>query len=127
MDRLTPSTLYAGTWGGGVFLSKNSGKSWTAVNSGLTDLQILRLAIDGSDVFVGTYTKGVFKMDVSLLGVDEAVKEDQFAFYPNPARDNLHVRSINDSHSPVSIKMNKFLHLGDLTGNLAFFIQHLIL
>jgi hypothetical protein len=31
----TPSTLYAGTYGGGVFQSTNSGGSWSAVNIGV--------------------------------------------------------------------------------------------
>ena len=31
----TPSMLYAGTAGGGVFQSTNSGGSWSAVNTGL--------------------------------------------------------------------------------------------
>lgn len=42
----TPSTLYAGTDGGGVFKSTNGGASWLAVNSGLTDKYIRSLAVD---------------------------------------------------------------------------------
>ncbi len=49
-----PAILYAGTSGGfpgetsfgGVYKSTNSGASWSKVNSGLTDLNIIALAID---------------------------------------------------------------------------------
>jgi hypothetical protein len=42
----TPSTLYAGTWGKGVFQSTNSGGSWSAVNTGLGNIDAHALAID---------------------------------------------------------------------------------
>ena len=34
IDPHDPSTLYAGTYGGGVFKSTNGGGSWSAVNTG---------------------------------------------------------------------------------------------
>ena len=37
IDPVTPTTLYAGTDGGGVFKSTNGGGNWSAVNTGLTD------------------------------------------------------------------------------------------
>jgi hypothetical protein len=43
---ITPSTLYVGTNGGGVFRSTTSGASWTAVNNGLTDVGVQAVAID---------------------------------------------------------------------------------
>src|SRR5271169_5139892 len=46
--------LFAGTWGGGVFLSTNNGTSWTAVNSGLTNFSIMSLAVSGTNLFAGT-------------------------------------------------------------------------
>src|SRR2546422_1378767 len=42
----TPTTLYAGTNGGGVFKSTNLGASWSAVNTGLTSPGVLALAVD---------------------------------------------------------------------------------
>src|SRR5262249_33978178 len=49
-----PSTLYAGTSGGGVFKSLNGGQSWTAINNGIYSAyaglpgppEVLSLAID---------------------------------------------------------------------------------
>jgi hypothetical protein len=74
IDPVTPSTLYAGTEGGGVFKSTDSGASWSAVNTGLPsgDLgpSVQALAIDPltpstlyagglADPFSGT--RGMFK------------------------------------------------------------------
>src|SRR5450759_3571560 len=53
------ANLFAGTYGGGVFLSTNNGTSWTAVNSGLTNTNIRCLAVSASNLFAGT-DDGVF-------------------------------------------------------------------
>ncbi len=53
------TNLFAGTWDG-VFLSTNSGASWTSVNTGLTNTFIQALAISGTNLFAGTNT-GVFR------------------------------------------------------------------
>ena len=62
VDPTTPGTVYAGT-GAGVFKSTNSGGSWAAANTGLTDLSIHALAIDPTaptTLYAGTYA-AVFK------------------------------------------------------------------
>jgi hypothetical protein len=46
IDPTTPGTLYAGTYGGGVFKSTNAGGNWSAVNTGLTSNYVYALAID---------------------------------------------------------------------------------
>ena len=38
IDPQTPSMLYAGTYGGGVFKSTDGGTSWGTFDNGLTDL-----------------------------------------------------------------------------------------
>ena len=53
------TNLFAGTVGGGVFLSSNNGTSWTAVNSGLTNSYVFALATSGTNLFAGT-DGGVF-------------------------------------------------------------------
>jgi hypothetical protein len=63
MNPLTPSTLYAGTYGGGVFRSKDSGVTWTAVNTGLTIGSVTSLAINPltpTTLYAGTYG-GIFR------------------------------------------------------------------
>ncbi len=63
------TNLFAGTspgyeqyYGGGVFRSTDSGKSWTAVNNGLTDtygITVTALAVSGTNLFVAV-GNGVF-------------------------------------------------------------------
>ena len=64
IDPQTPSTLYAGTSGGGVFQSPDGGASWRAINTGLTIPYINALAIDPqtpSTLYTGTNGAGVFQ------------------------------------------------------------------
>ena len=59
---MTPATLYAGTWG--VYKSTDSGGTWAAANTGLTDLDVQALAINPSTpatLYAGTWNGGVFK------------------------------------------------------------------
>ncbi len=53
------TNIFAGTEGGGVFLSTNKGANWSAVNNGLSNLGIRALAVIGTNLFAGTST-GVF-------------------------------------------------------------------
>jgi photosystem II stability/assembly factor-like uncharacterized protein len=65
IDPATPSTVYAATLPGGVFKTSNGGTNWSAVNSGVTNLNIVALAIDPlapSSVYAGSSNNGgVFK------------------------------------------------------------------
>ena len=63
IDPATPTTLYAGIRNRGVYKSTDSGGSWSASNTGLTNLTIQALAIDPATpatVYAGT-AGGVFK------------------------------------------------------------------
>ena len=63
IDPVTPATLYAGTYRGGVFKSMNGGESWSAVNTGLPNLNVFSLVIDPQTpptLYVGIEA-GVFK------------------------------------------------------------------
>lgn len=53
------TNLFAGTGGGGVFLSTNNGESWTEVNNGLTTSSVRAFIVSGTDLFAGTLG-GVF-------------------------------------------------------------------
>jgi uncharacterized repeat protein (TIGR02543 family) len=64
IDPLTPSTLYAGTDNGGVFRSTDGGSTWTALNTGHTNLSVWALAINPlspSTLYAGTWGYGVFR------------------------------------------------------------------
>ena len=64
IDPTTPATLYAGTYGGGVFKSTNSGGNWAAAMTGLSNLPVGALAINPttpSTLYAGVRYGGVFK------------------------------------------------------------------
>src|SRR5207249_8351746 len=64
IDSQTPSTLYAGTWGGGVFKSTDGGGTWGAVNTGLTTTALHAVAVDPrtpATIYTGMSYHGVFK------------------------------------------------------------------
>ena len=55
------SYLFAGTYDHGVFVSSDSGASWSAADSGIAGMNVQTLVVHGSDIFAGTDTKGVFR------------------------------------------------------------------
>ncbi len=62
----TDQTIFAGTWGNGVFKSVNGGASWTAVNTGVSSIYVVSLAISPNyaadqTIFAGTWGSGVVK------------------------------------------------------------------
>jgi hypothetical protein len=62
IDPHTPTTLYAGTYGG-VFKSTDAASTWSAVNAGLTNPGVHALAIDPltpGRLYAGTFGAGVF-------------------------------------------------------------------
>src|SRR6187402_335598 len=64
IDPQTPTTIYAGTYGGGVFKSLDSGAHWFPINAGLLDRYVTALQIQPDapeTVYAGTYDSGVFK------------------------------------------------------------------
>jgi len=63
IDPANPATLYAGSYGNGVFMSTDSGGTWVAVNTGLRTPYIFALGVDPTapaTVYAGT-DGGVFK------------------------------------------------------------------
>ena len=59
--------LFAG--GGGVYISPDSGATWTQANSGLTDPSIATLAQFGGILFAGTEYGGLFSSTILTLCV----------------------------------------------------------
>jgi hypothetical protein len=64
-----PTRVFAGTDGGGVFMSKDSGATWTSSSTGLTDRTVRSLAFGSDGIAAGT-NKGV------ALSPDGAVWHD---------------------------------------------------
>jgi hypothetical protein len=50
------SNLFAGTLGGGVFVTSCQGASWTSANTGLGNLNVQALAVQGDYLLAGTYS-----------------------------------------------------------------------
>ncbi len=48
------NNLFAGTWGGGVFVSTDQGNTWKGVNDGINDLRILSFGFCDTTVLIGT-------------------------------------------------------------------------
>jgi photosystem II stability/assembly factor-like uncharacterized protein len=55
--------IYAGSNSDGVFKSVDNGDNWVLVNSGLLGLDITCMLSTGSDIFVGTYYNGLYKLN----------------------------------------------------------------
>ena len=55
------ATLYASAWGDGVIRSVNGGDSWTPINDGLGEAAVMTMEVVGEKLYVGTYSKGVFR------------------------------------------------------------------
>ncbi|MBF0232600.1 MAG: hypothetical protein HQK65_06120 [Desulfamplus sp.] len=78
IDPATPTTVYAGTYGGG-FKSTDGGTNWTKINSGLTDINIYTFAIDPittSNVYAGT-PSGLWKASGLSLSSSTATTNAQ--------------------------------------------------
>src|SRR5690242_9599841 len=57
-----PQTVYAGSFGMGIFRSEDRGQTWTAVNTGLSDPFILSLTAGPNGmIYAGTFRGGVFR------------------------------------------------------------------
>jgi hypothetical protein len=94
IDPVTPSTLYAGLDGSGVY-KKIASADWVAINAGLSNLSVKALAIkaDASRLFAGTDGSGVFYGDGS----------GSWAACPNTGNgmSNLYIRSLTVAGSTL--------------------------
>jgi photosystem II stability/assembly factor-like uncharacterized protein len=64
IDPTDPEIVYAGSYGSGVYKSRDGGRTWFSTSLGLTNLHIYSLAIDPTHpevIYAGTYKSQVFK------------------------------------------------------------------
>ena len=112
------TNLFAGTYGGGVFMSANNGTSWTEVNYGLGNTQVSSLTVSDTNLFAGTYSSNVWRSPLSEmitsvegssigLPIGFAISQN----YPNPFNPSTMIS--------YSIPRNSFVHLKvfDILGN----------
>ena len=54
-------TLYATSWGEGIFRTTNDGNAWTQINGVLDEPSVMTIVTDGTESYIGTYYNGVFQ------------------------------------------------------------------
>ena len=67
--------LFIGTFSGEVFYSNNSGASWINISSGLLGSIVYTLTSDGTNVYAGTASNGIFKRPLSELSTAQSVPQ----------------------------------------------------
>jgi ligand-binding sensor domain-containing protein len=82
------SRLFAGTLGGGIYVTADYGANWASLNSGLTDTNIYAMTTTATYLFVGT-ENGLWEMALSGESVNEAIAAlpssmDLQQNFPNP-------------------------------------------
>ncbi len=93
------TSIFAGG-GTGVFLSTNNGNNWITVDSGLTDMHVQQLAINGTDLFAATYGGGIFRRPLSeMTSISEITNPESLTLYPNPATTSFTIESTNKIQS----------------------------
>lgn len=107
------ANIFAATNGIGVFLSKDTGTTWNAVNDGFTKLYISSLAISGADIFAGTIGNGVWKRSLSeMIEINElSIKNERLKInvYPNPVNFILSIKYQIPNKSCVQLKVYDIL------------------
>jgi len=78
----------------GIIYSRDNGKTWKELNTGLPSAKILTLALNGKDeLLAGTNGQGVYLLDAQNVSLEEMPAEAIHAvLYPNPAKDEINIR-----------------------------------
>jgi photosystem II stability/assembly factor-like uncharacterized protein len=111
VDQQTPTTVYAGIWGAGVFKSIDAGSTWHQVSNGLGNNYINALAIDPGNptiLYAGTYKGKLYKTTnagqswfLSSDGIqDEAIV---YSIVVNPQSTNIlyvATRGVSNNNAP---------------------------
>jgi len=112
IDLTSPQTLYAGTWGSGVFRTTNGSIGWSAFNIGLTNLNVEALALNRTTphTLYAATTSGVFHIDITTE-VDNVITQGlptEFFLsqnYPNPFNSKTIIEYQLLNPSEVTIKI----------------------
>jgi photosystem II stability/assembly factor-like uncharacterized protein len=112
---VSDTKLFAGTDHAGVFLSTNNGSNWIDVNSGFSGFgasSVHAFAVNGPNLFAGTYWGFVWKRPISemITSVEQAnsrLPERFILFqnYPNPFNPTTTISFSVPSKSFVSLKI----------------------
>jgi len=73
---------------GGIFISTNSGASWTSISSGLENVPVNTIQASGTNLYAGTDGYGVWRRPLSDFGIsavtETALRKKEIQSYPNP-------------------------------------------
>jgi photosystem II stability/assembly factor-like uncharacterized protein len=101
--------LFASTWGGGIYASANGGEKWFAVNDGLSNPFVGKMASANAKVYAGT-TAGVYQSEEDAMsriaimaGLENNSIENGFGFYPNPSGGNVNFKLEGTSTGHIQI------------------------
>jgi photosystem II stability/assembly factor-like uncharacterized protein len=87
------TSIIAGT-SAGVFRSNDTGRTWSPINLGLLNLDILDVAVHNNTLYAGTGGSGLWTLDLTTLAVNEEVASTpQLTLYPNPATSTITIIS----------------------------------
>jgi photosystem II stability/assembly factor-like uncharacterized protein len=121
------TNLFAGTYGGGIFLSTDNGASWKDVNNGLAKGYIEFIAVKGTYIFAGTNGGGMFlskNNGESWTTVNNGLKTSQMISFALD-RDKLYVGTgefggvyILNNEGNSWIEINDGLHITDIIPSL---------
>ncbi|MBN1414178.1 MAG: hypothetical protein JW973_03675 [Bacteroidales bacterium] len=83
-------------WAGteiGLFESTDDGLSWHYADNGLPAVSIWQMDIVNQQVIVATHGRGIWTLDLTLVGMQEKAEEarPKLSFYPNPSREYVNV------------------------------------
>ncbi|MEM7335627.1 MAG: hypothetical protein AAF490_26350 [Chloroflexota bacterium] len=119
-DDSSHETYYAATKTGGVFITEDGGDSFTAVNSGLTDLDITSITHhqEGDanySIWATSYNTGVYQLNVAEQEwqlLDTNLKTDKQAYSPHYNRPQFSLlRLLSDGSSEPTIFLASFTGL----------------
>lgn len=78
----------------GIIYSRDNGKTWKELNTGLPSTKVLTLALNSKDeLLAGTNGQGVYFLDSQNVSLEDVPSESNHTvIYPNPAKDELNIR-----------------------------------
>ena len=91
---------------GSLWVSSDTGNTWTNETGNMTSTNVYGnnvIAVNGNEVYVGTYGGGIFKSDLFFSTVNEIHVESGYIIYPNPTSNQLIIRSAMDKITDLKV------------------------
>ncbi len=88
---------------GKVFFTENKGNSWAKISVGLPNSTVLSFTILDNYLYATIQDHGVYKLDISAVGVEELTTATNINISPNPAGDFITMKRGVDETSEIAI------------------------